>query len=54
MPLAVAPAHDNLHHAEIPLYYQPAADRVPLIRSVDSSDEVQPPLYEAEKIVNHT
>jgi hypothetical protein len=54
MPPAVAPPPDDIHHAHIPADYYPSTDKVPLVQSVDTTDVVQPPLYEAEKIVSHS
>jgi hypothetical protein len=50
---ALMPVADKIHHAHIPAEYHPKIDRQPLIRSVDSSEGNQPPLYEAEKIQTH-
>jgi hypothetical protein len=54
MPPAVAPPPDDMYHADIPADYYPSTDKVPLIQTVETTDVTQPPLYEAEKIVDHS
>ena len=48
----MAPKFDNLHHEKIPPTFYPEEDQKPILGTIPTTDVQQPPVYEAERIID--